>query len=370
MNSCSRFAFLAALVASASVHPATLLAQSRRGAPPPTNGRSAAPDSAQPDSLGRRRDRKRSVRVSGYVQVFYKGRREASGDGVTEPGVFRDQRVRLSFDGKVNRHVGYDVEIDPRAPEITGVLRDAYITLDYVPRHEIRIGQQKTTFGWENSISSSRLFFVNRAEVSDNLSRGISLRDIGLGLEGSLPLSRRFRLEDAITLVNGAGSNVQADNTSRKNLWGRVGLRYRDSSMTVRVGASGASGDQFEAADPGPPPEDAFTLEFSRYGTDIQVDHRLAFVSAEYVSSSDKVVDSGDPSERRTGYFGLLAVKTPWHAGPVLRYDVLEDFNRVTIGAYAGLPANAVSLLLNYEVFRDDLGKHDDRYYARLQVRF
>ena len=361
---------LAALLVSAAFRPAPLPAQSggtesRRAGP-----LGARPDTALPDSLVRRRDRKRSVRVSGYVQVFYKGRREASGDGITEPGVFRDQRVRISFDGKVNKHVGYDVEIDPRAPEITGVLRDAFITLDYVPRHEIRVGQQKTTFGWENSISSSKLFFVNRAELSDNLSRGINLRDIGLGLEGSLPLSRRFRLEDAVTLVNGAGSNVQADNTSRKNLWGRVGLRYRDSSLTVRVGASGASGDQFEAADPGPPPQDAVTLEFTRFGTDIQIDHRLAFVSAEYVSSSDKVVDSGDPSERRAGYFGLLAVKTRWHAGPVFRYDVLEDFNRVTAGAYVGLPANDVSLLLNYEVFRDDLGKHDDRYYARLQVRF
>ena len=211
---------------------------------------------------------------------------------------------------------------------------------------------------------------MNRAELSDNLSRGVTLRDIGLGIEGSLPVTRRFSLEDAVTVVNGAGSNVQADNTPRKNVWGRVGLRYRDSSLTVRVGASGASGDQFEAAAPGPPPEDAFTLAFTRVGTDVEIDHRLAFVAAEYVSSDDRVVESGDPSERRAGYFGLVVVKTPWHAGPLIRYDVLEDFKRTTIGAYVGRPASDVSLLLNYELFQDDLGKHDDRYYARLQVRF
>lgn len=362
---------LAALGGLALFHAAPLVGQPGL-ARTQAEERRAAPDTTPPDSAVRRKMKKKkgTVKVSGNVQVFYKGRREASGDGVTEPGVFRDQRVRIEFVGTVNRHVGYDVEVDPRAPEITGVLRDAFITLDYIPRHEIRVGQQKTQFGWENGMSSTKLFFVNRAELSDNLSRGINLRDIGLGLVGSLPLTERFRLEDAVTLVNGAGSNVQADNTPKKNLWGRVGLRYRDSSMTVRVGVSGASGDIFEIADPGPPPVDSFTVTFTRYGTDIEIDHRLGFAAAEYVSSNDRAPAAADASGKRSGYFGLLALKTPWRTGPLVRYDVLEDFKRLTFGAYAGLPADEVSLLLNYEIFRDDTGKHDDRYYARLQVRF
>ena len=139
------------------------------------------PDIIRADSAPPKRARP-TVHLSGYLQVFYKARRDANGDGITEPSVFRDQRVRIGINGKVTDHVGYDIEIDPRAPEVAGILRDAFITLDYLPHHEVRIGQQKTLFGYENPTSSSRLYTVNRSEVSDNLSRGVNLRDIGLGL--------------------------------------------------------------------------------------------------------------------------------------------------------------------------------------------
>ena len=331
-------------------------------------------DSVDADSSAKKKKgAKRRVNVSGYVQVFYKGRRDANSDGIVEPSVFRVQRVRIEFKGDVTPNVGYDVEIDPRAPEITGVLRDAFITLNYVPHHEIRVGQQKTLFGYENPLSSARLFVVNRAEMSDNLSRGPTLRDIGVGLVGWLPLRGRWRIEDAITVVNGSGMNVQADSTARKNVWGRLGVRIRDASgkTTARFGVSGASGDQQEPVDSGPPIVPAFNFNFTRYGADVQIDHPLAFVAAEFVSGDNKAPASlPDAGGTQIGYYGIVAVKTKWNAGPIVRYDVLEEFRRWTAGAYVGLPADDVSLLLNYEIFKDDLGKHDDRYYARLQLRF
>jgi hypothetical protein len=337
---------------------------------------STASDSAAADGRGKRGKPDKRVRrkpaISGYVQVFYKGRREANGDGATEPSVFRVQRVRIELRGDAARHVAYDVEIDPRAPSITGVLRDAFISLDYIPRHEIRIGQQKTLFGYENPTSSTRLFVVNRAEVSDNISRGVTLRDIGLGLVGSIPLSERFRLEDAVTLVNGSGMNVQADSTARKNVWGRLGVRYRSAGrdLTVRFGVSAASGDQQSPVDSGPPLVPPFTISFRRFGTDLEIDHPLGFLAAEFASSNDRAPkELGDVAGGIEGYYVLLAGKTRWNVGPVFRWDVFDAFRRLTAGAYVGRPSDDVSLLLNYEVFRDDAGKHDDRYYARLQVR-
>jgi hypothetical protein len=332
--------------------------------------RSAPSDTAPPDSTKKGKG-KRKVDVSGYVQVFYKMRRDANGDGVVEPSVFRDQRVRIEFKGDVTRHAAYDLEVDPRAPEITGVLRDAFIALDYVRHHEIRIGQQKTLFGYENPASSARLFTVNRSEVSDNLSRGPNLRDIGIGLTGWLPAGERWRVEDALTLVNGSGMNVQADSTAKKNLWGRIGLRYKRPDWTVRFGVSGASGDQQEPLDSGPPLVIAYTHGFTRLGADVEVDHPRVFFAAEFVSGNDKAPASlPDAGGGSVGYYAIVAGKTRWNAGPLLRYDALEGFRRWTGGGYVGLPSDDVSLLLNYEVFRDDLGKHDDRFYLRLQLRF
>lgn len=343
---------------------------SRPEALPVLQQAAAPPDTTQQDSTRRRR-RGATVRVSGYTQVFYKGRRDANADGFTEPGVFRVQRVRLNFKGDLTRHVSYDVEIDPRAPDITGILRDAFISLDYLPRHEIRIGQQKTLFGHENPTSSSRLFTVNRSEVSDFLSRGINLRDIGIGVVGSVRLGGGFRLEDAVTLVNGSGLNVQADSTARKNVWGRLGVRYRSGDLTLRLGVSGASGDQQEPADSGPPPVAPFTFTFTRYGADFVVDHPRVHFAAEYIAGDDRAPASvPGAGGHRSGYYAILVGKTPWGFGPLVRYDAVEEFQRWTVGGYVGLPADDVSLLANYEVFRDALGKHDDRFYLRLQVRY
>ena len=167
----------------------------------------------------------------GFMQMYYRVRRDANGDGVVEPSLFRVQRVRLQAKGRLNTRVAYEVEIDPRAPEVAGLLRDAIVTLSYIPRHNIRIGQMKTTFGYENPTSSSRLFTVNRTELSESIGRGVNLRDIGVGIDGFVRLAKGWRLEDAITVVNGAGLNVQADDTPRKNVWGRLGLRYRRDRM-------------------------------------------------------------------------------------------------------------------------------------------
>ena len=337
-------------------------------------GRGAADSTARDSTThGKKGKGKRKPALSGYVQVFYKGRRDADGNGKTEPSVFRVQRVRIELRGDVTPHVGYDVEIDPRAPDITGILRDAFITLDYIPQHEIRVGQQKTLFGYENPMSSTRLFVVNRAEVSDNLSRGVTLRDIGIGLVGSMPVGDRFRFEDAVTVVNGSGMNVQADSTPRKNIWGRLGVRYRSAAkdLTVRFGVSGATGDQNEPIDSGPPLVPAYIRTFTRFGTDLEIDHSIAFLAAEFVSTNDKAPKIlGDVAGGAEGYYVLVAGKTRWNVGPIIRWDVFDEFRRLTGGAYIGRPSDDVSLLLNYEVFRDDLGKHDDRYYARLQVRF
>lgn len=316
--------------------------------------------------------------IYGYVQAHYRYAFETGSDGLVDNSDFRVQRVRIGLRGKVLPWAGYEVDFDPRAPEVRGILRDAFVSLWFIPRHELRIGQQKMQFGYENRVSSSRLYAVNRTEVSDNLSRGVNLRDQGIGLLGNIKLGRGFRIEDAITVGNGAHMNAQDDNTPVKNVWGRLGFRYKNSpaALVTRLGVSGSTGDMVDEGNDPIDPADDERIKFKRLGVDLEVDQQWFFVSAELVMGWDRnrtLKESDEPM----GYYVNLVGKTPWEIGPIVRLDTLgEDYRRWTFGAYYGLPDSIFRVLLNYELreISEDsnghIGRGDDKLYLWTQVKF
>ena len=313
-------------------------------------------------------------RLRGFIQVHYRHAFETGTDGVVDNDDFRVQRVRLGVDGTVLPWIAYEIDIDPRAPEITGILRDAFISLKLPAKHRLRIGQQKMPFGYENWTSSTRLYAVNRTEVSDNLSRGVNLRDVGLALVGKVRLGDGWRFEDALAVSNGAGMNVQNDDTPKKNLWGRIALRYKTVGFWTRLGVSGASGDMVDAGDDDLDPADDFVVDFHRLGTDVEVDQDWFFVAAEFVRGWDTV--DGE-QEAINGYYVNLVGKTPWQIGPIARLDsVGEDYRRWTFGAYYGESKARFRVMFNYElreIFEDptgNIGRGDDKAYIWVQAKF
>ena len=329
--------------------------------------------------------------LSGYLQVFYRFNVDTNDDRDRRPGAFRVMRARLEVKGALAERVSYDVEVDPRAPAIGGVLRDCFLALGYIPNHTLRIGQQKTTFGYENMESSTRLWAVNRTEVSDNLSRGATLRDIGIGLIGRLKLGGGFRLEDAFTVVNGAGMNVQDDDDAKKDFWGRIGVRAKLLHSRLWLGVSGGIGSVRDLGDDDFIADDDFFYDFRRIGGDVEFDNRWVFAAAEFVAGTDDVtrgpaVASGlqeTGSESIHGYYATLVGKTPWRFGPLVRYDVLgEEFTRWTVGAYYGLPKDSVRVMVNSEIRNEedprclaldppeDTCASDVRTYVWVQGRF
>lgn len=322
--------------------------------------------------------------LSGFFQVFYRysiHTNDPAEDPLVDPPNFRVQRLRIALDGELLPWLSYKVSVDPRAPEVTGFLRDAYFSIaNVIPNHKIRIGQQKTQFGYENNESSSELFYVNRAEVSDNLARGKNLRDTGIGLLGRWKLGGGFRLEDAITVVNGAGLNQQDDDTEKKNVSARVGFRYKPKNSTfwLRFGVSGAYGDFIDPGDDPLDPIDDFKHQFRRVGTDLQIDTKWLFVAAEFVYGSERdVLDADgdgvlDEAEGIQGWYVNLVGKTPYPIGPLFRVDQFGDeFRRFTFGAYYGATTATIRVLLNYELrqLKDDV-RGDDRVYVWSQIRF
>ena len=327
-----------------------------------------------PDSASAAKAKKYKPKISGVIQAHYLEEFNTNGDTIRDPGGFRILRARLTAKGKVAKDVTYELMIDPRAPEPRGILRDAFIGLHHIKGHEVRIGQQKTQFGWENRVSITDLYTVNRAEMSDGTSRGENLRDIGIGVIGHIKLNDRWRVEDAVTFTNGTRSNVAGpyDFNTKKALWGRLGLRYKKDELELNAGGSfGTGGIRYLYDDYVDPADDVFA-DFNRFGADVQAESKHFFLAAEYAAGTDMVKDTvfAEP----VGYQALIAVKTKWKAGPLVRYDVFEDEWSVwTLGAYYGEKNAPLRILVNYVMragVTDIPDGHDDRLYVQLQVVF
>lgn len=315
-----------------------------------------------------------NLKISGVLQFHYMDEFNTNGDTINDPGGFRVLRARLTAKGDFNKYISYQLMIDPRAPEQGGVLRDAYLEFHVIKSQSIRVGQQKTQFGWENRQSSTELYTINRAEMSDAVSRGENLRDAGIGILGHIKIVKKFRFENAITITNGTRSNVRGpfDFNTHKALWGRIGIRYKHDDLKVSLGGSFGTGGLRYLGDDLVDPTDDLYVKFGRIGTDLQIDHPRFFLAAEYGKGTDKVGKSivNEP----IGYQTLLALKTNWHVGPLARYDVFEDEWKVwTVGAYYGEVTDKFRILANY-VFRGNIkdkpNGHDDRLYVQMQIKF
>ncbi len=315
-------------------------------------------------------DEARGPKVDGYIQTFYRYAFETGEDGLVDNDHFRVMRVRIGVEGDIYPWLSYDIEIDPRAPEVRGILRDAFVEVKrFVPHHEIRIGQQKTQFGYTNPTSSTLHYTVNRPEIADALMRGINLRDAGIGLLGKVKLADGWRLEDAVTLTNGSGLNRQEDDTDRMNVWGRVGVRYKRPGLRISWGVSGGWGDFVEEGDLEFDPSDDFVLQFTRIGTDLQIKTPWLLATAELAFGTD---DTPDETADASGYYVELVGRTGRNIGPVARVDTFDDeFRRWTVGAYYGKRRAPLRVLVNYE-YREifDGARGDDKLYIWMQAKF
>lgn len=314
--------------------------------------------------------------LSGYAQVQFGVGLDGTGDGIAPTAGVLLRRLRLRIKGQVFAGVGYTVMIDPSTP--ANLARDAYVSLTVIPRHEIRLGQQKTQFGYENPESTVPAFVVNRAYVSEALGRGPDLRDLGIGVFGTWSLPAGFGLDYQVTAVQGAGPNVLVDDTPRKNVWGRAGGSYSGSGWTVKAGLSGAIGDRLFRGNPATMTPDQ-RVSFTRLGVDVRADTPWFFAAAEGMLGTN---DPGTGDNPAAGFSAQVAGKTPWNLGPVARVEFLDPnqdvsgdiLRRSTLGMYLDLrhPEQKTAWarwLVNVELDRSE-ARRDHALLSWVQVVF
>ena len=300
--------------------------------------------------------------VGGYLQTQFSVPFDTSDNNRRDDSVFFIRRARLRVKGELIEKVGYTVMVDGATP--SNLLRDAFISLGFVRHHEIRVGQQKVQFGYENVESSPRLYIINRSFASDLLARALDSRDVGIGVLGSWDLDGPAGLEYGLTLVNGSGPNLVRDETSRKNFWGRVGGKLEtEGGLKLWAGVSYATGDQFSRGAT-PDPADDFVFDFQRFGADVRAEGHWFFAAAEWLAGEDELESS---TRDASGGYILVAGKTKIGLGPIFRWETLDSDSdlldnslaRITLGAYYDLKPVNVRLMVNYEVDASNLERDD-----------
>ena len=153
------------------------------------------------------------------------------------------RRARLNASGTFLEEFDFRVEVDMAGTlaNTTGLraqLTDGFVTWNRYPAANVRIGQFKTPFGYEQLVSDPRLFSLERSLVTDRLTLS---RQLGVQVAGSA-LDRR--LTYALGTFNGTGVNNNFNDDGRFLLAGRVtGIPWRGKlagqEATWSVGAGG-----------------------------------------------------------------------------------------------------------------------------------
>ncbi len=329
------------------------------------------------------------LKVSGYVQGrFNQGfdhdgtlARSGTGAGMTTASAFSVARARVRAGGDLTEGIGYAVEGE--FANVNPTLTDGFARVTLVPHHEIRLGQQKTQFGFENPEGSTRLLTVNRTFVSNALGReqnGVNAasgatRDIGVGILGKIPVAGSLILEWAGAVVNGSGTGRTTDDAiaPQKDFWGRIGSSVKLGVAAVRIGASLGRGYDVGTTGPGAAGE-PYRYLFRRVGADVQLDTPWFFAAGEVVRGTNAL----RPREQVAAGAYLYAYgKTPWNLGPVVRvegFDPDRDANgdlqrRWTLGGYYDFRPIKARVILNYELDHSSV-RRDDALLVQTQVVF
>lgn len=291
------------------------------------------------------------MQFGGYLQYDFLAPLGAEAD---TPDTFRFRRVRLLASGDLSEKISWAV-----SAEVTGtpILRDAFVTLRYVPGATIRVGQLVMPYGREQYVfSSNTLEFTER--VTGEI---IASRDAGLVVSNDQPFFGW--LSYAVAVTNGTRQN-NPDNNSAKD--GIVRVAASPPRLPgLEIGASAMRGAQPDGMR-------------ARRGIDISYERRLFHLAAEYTRER-----LGDLAEKQAGYmfgawriypraaapwfhhveFGARRTRTRNLATPIDQWDLSANY-------YVNSSLRLLSDLILRDESEEAAGVSRTTFHARVNIRF
>jgi hypothetical protein len=338
--------------------------------------------------------KEKSLKIGGYLQANYESgdAPDARFNGIEDRFLIR--RARLNVSGAFKENFDWKLESDFGAnsiSETTGYraqISDVFINWNKYDFANVKVGQFKTPFGYEQLAPDTKTLTVERSLPNDRLTDS---RQIGLGVGGDIIAKR---LNYSIGVFNGSGVN-NSFNDNESYMWaGRVsGVAFdgkiADKDARVAVGVNALTtrdkliskaGLGFDSV-AGGAVDNLFSGRRSSYGVDAQLKWWLFGLEAEYLMAHFEPVNRVpfDDLDAEGWYITGTAEVWPKHLQLVVKYETFDPNRDLagnssdvwTFGFNYFFKGDDLKLSVNY-LLGDAAGARDDqgRLLARMQLIF
>lgn len=309
--------------------------------------------------------KEKNLKVGGYLQANFESgdAPDARFTGIEDRALIR--RARINVSGAFKEDFDFKIEGDFGAnsiAETTGYraqISDVFINWNKYSFANVKVGQFKTPFGYEQLLADTKSLTVERSLPNDRLTDN---RQIGLGVSGDIIAKR---LSYSVGAFNGSGVN-NSFNDNESFMWagrlngvafdGKVADRETRvavgiNALTTRDKSISKAGFGFDAP-AAPAADNLFFGRRASYGIDAQVKWWLFGLEAEYLLSHFEPANRVpfDDLDAEGWYVTATAEVWPKRLQALVKYETFDPNRDV-----AGNSSDVLTFGLNYFFKGDDL---------------
>lgn len=315
--------------------------------------------------------------IGGLMQMKYNGafdNSRASSSNYNNPA-YIDPNLSIPvsefrFSGKLHPHIQYMASMNAhRTWSATpgGILGDAFVMTDIVPKHKIYIGQTREPIGQEGTLSPSALDAVERALIGRQFG---DTRDLGIKINGDWGLVEYF-----IGAYNGSGQNIKDTNGDMAvGGWGIIKpFKYMPQYGDLQLAGGYYTGKRNSNATPANSTHDTYgfysAYKFKRYGIKGEFAERDGY---------DRLLGTAAGSSKARGWYVTNTFDLTKKLQLVARYDTFDrntsasddKITEYTVGTNYFLRGNNIKFQVNAAYVNDEAGDCSQRLGVLTQYAF
>jgi phosphate-selective porin OprO and OprP len=323
-------------------------------------------DPKKPAAFVRGAGKESKITLGGYLQFMAEFGNAPDGryNGIEDR--FLARRARINVIGSFLENFDYKAEIDFGANAISektgysGQFTDVFLNWNKYEYANLKAGQYKTHFGWEQILSDTKLLTIERSLPNDRLTDG---RQIGTSVTGAV-LDKRLRY--AVGMFNGTGVNnsfndndhfmytARIQGTALKTEWNKMEVEWNVgiNALTSKDSGVTKNGFGFDSTPLTVAADNLFFGDRNAWGIDTQAKVGPFDFQAEYIRNRFEPDNSAPANGLESDGWYVLGgyYIVPKHLQAILRFENFDPDRGVH-----GNTSDVWTFGLNYYIKGDDL---------------